>query len=130
MPRTILFTLVLAAPLFIMATPVLPAEPGAPEFADTLEQRLIACSACHGKQGEGSRRNEYYPRIAGKPAEYLYRQLVNFRDGKRTYPQMVYFSRHLSDEYLMGDRDVLREASTTVPNAHPAVRDQGSARAR
>ena len=59
----------------------LAADPGAPEFADTLEQRLLACSGCHGKQGEGSRQNEYYPRIAGKPAEYLYRQLVNFRDG-------------------------------------------------
>ena len=101
MPRTIAFALALAGSLFIAATPVLPAEPGAPEFSDTLEQRLIACSFCHGKQGEGSRRNEYYPRIAGKPAEYLYRQLVNFRDGRRSYPQMVYFSRHLSDEYLM-----------------------------
>ena len=58
------------------------------------------CSFCHGKQGEGHRQNEYYPRIAGKPPEYLYRQLVNFRDGRRTYPQMVYMSRHLSDEYL------------------------------
>lgn len=70
------------------------------EFADTLEQRLAACAACHGKQGEGGRRNEYYPRLAGKPAEYLYRQLVNYRDGRRTYPQMVYFTRHLSDAYL------------------------------
>jgi len=70
------------------------------EFSDTLEQRLLACSFCHGRQGEGSRQNEYYPRIAGKPPEYLYRQLVNFRDGRRTYPQMVYMSRHLSDEYL------------------------------
>ena len=70
------------------------------EFSDTIEQRLLACSFCHGRQGEGSRQNEYYPRIAGKPAEYLYRQLVNFRDGRRTYPQMVYLSRHLSDEYL------------------------------
>jgi cytochrome c553 len=70
------------------------------DFADTLAQRLVACSFCHGKQGEGHRENEYYPRIAGKPAEYLYRQLVNFRDGRRSYPQMVYMSRHLSDEYL------------------------------
>ena len=101
MPRTIVFALALAGSLFIAATPALPAEPGAPEFSDTLEQRLLACSFCHGKQGEGSRRTNTIPRIAGKPAEYLYRQLVNFRDGRRTYPQMVYFSRHLSDEYLM-----------------------------
>jgi cytochrome c553 len=89
------------------------ADSGAPDFADTLEQRLLACAACHGKQGEGSRRSEYYPRIAGKPAEYLYRQLVNFRDGRRSYPQMVYFVRHLSDEYLM-------EIATYYSRLHPA----------
>ena len=87
--------------LVMLVRPALAADaPGAPEFADTIEQRMLACTVCHGKQGEGSRQNEYYPRIAGKPPEYLYRQLVNFRDGRRTYPQMVYFSRHLSDEYL------------------------------
>ena len=90
-----LFTMCLAAALDAWAA----ADAGT-EFADTLAQRLVACSFCHGKQGEGHRENEYYPRIAGKPAEYLYRQLVNFRDGRRTYPQMVYMSRHLSDEYL------------------------------
>jgi len=83
------------------------------EFTDTIEQRLIACSFCHGKQGEGHRQNEYYPRIAGKPAEYLYRQLVNFRDGRRTYPQMVYMSRHLSDEYM-------REIATYYSKLSPA----------
>ena len=77
-----------------------PGASGAPEFADTMEQRMLACAGCHGKQGEGSRQNEYYPRIAGKPAGYLYAQLVNFRNGRRTYPQMVYFTRYLSDDYL------------------------------
>ena len=100
MPRSRPFVILFAAPLFLAGTPALAADTGT-EFSDTLPQRLLACSACHGKQGEGSRQNEYYPRIAGKPAEYLYRQLVNFRDGRRTYPQMVYFSRHLSDEYLL-----------------------------
>src|SRR5215471_9356519 len=71
------------------------------QFSDTLQQRLLGCSGCHGEQGEGRRQTEYYPRIAGKPAQYLYRQLANFRDGRRTYPQMVYMTRHLSDEYLL-----------------------------
>jgi cytochrome c553 len=84
----------------VLALPASAAPDAGTEFADTLEQRLIACSFCHGKQGEGHRHNEYYPRIAGKPSEYLYRQLVNFRDGRRTYPQMVYMSRYLSDDYL------------------------------
>jgi cytochrome c553 len=78
-----------------------PATTSPPVFSDTLEQRLLACSACHGKEGEGSRQNEYFPRIAGKPVGYLYRQLVNFRQGRRTYPQMVYLVRHMSDDYLL-----------------------------
>lgn len=102
MPRTRLLVSALCVSLLLAAGPA-PAQapPGSGiEFADTMEQRMLACAGCHGKQGEGSRQNEYYPRIAGKPAEYLYRQLVNFRDGRRTYPQMVYMSRYLSDEYL------------------------------
>jgi cytochrome c553 len=96
-PRRLL--VLIAVPILLGATTALAADAGT-EFSDTIEQRMLACAACHGKQGEGIRQNEYYPRIAGKPAEYLYRQLVNFRDGRRTYPQMVYFVRYLSDEYL------------------------------
>jgi cytochrome c553 len=96
-PRSIGSLLLL---LLAISAPVLAAEPTAP-LADTLEQRLIACAACHGKQGEGVRQSVYYPRIAGKPVQYLSQQLVNFRDGKRGFPQMVYFVRYLSDEYLM-----------------------------
>ncbi len=103
---------VLAAPIGAHA-----AGDAGTEFADTLAQRLIACTACHGKQGEGGRRNEYYPRIAGKPADYLYRQLVNFRDGRRTYPQMVYFTRYLSDAYL---REIAEHYAKLAPS-YPAV---------
>jgi cytochrome c553 len=92
--------LVLVGVPILMGTTTLRAADSGIEFSDTLEQRLIACAACHGKQGEGIRANEYYPRIAGKPADYLYRQLASFRDGRRTYPLMVYFVRYSSDEYL------------------------------
>ena len=100
MRRARTFLVGIALSLAAANAPVRAADVGV-EFADTLEQRLLACSGCHGKQGEGSRQNEYYPRIAGKPARYLFRQLVNFREGKRTNPQMIYFTRYLSDEYLM-----------------------------
>src|SRR5262252_6461664 len=84
----------------VLAAAVVRAADPSPPLADTLEQRLEACGACHGKQGEGGRAKEYYPRIAGKPAGYLYRQLVSFRDGRRTYPEMVYLTRYMTDEYL------------------------------
>jgi cytochrome c553 len=40
------------------------------------------------------------PRIAGKPAGYLYNQLVAFRDGTRSYPPMNYLVAYLPDAYL------------------------------
>jgi cytochrome c553 len=71
-----------------------------PKLADTIEQRMAACAICHGEKGEGKGAAEYYPRIAGKPAGYLFAQLTHFRDGRRTYPQMVYLVRYMTDAYL------------------------------
>ncbi len=65
----------------------------------TLAQRLQPCMACHGPQGRASR-SGYLPRIAGKPAGYLFNQLVNFRDGRRSNTAMAGFLAHQSDDYL------------------------------
>jgi cytochrome c553 len=66
---------------------------------DTIDERVRGCTACHGVHGEGSG-NDYFPRLAGKPAEYLYNQLVNFREGRRRYPPMNYLLTYLGDDYL------------------------------
>jgi cytochrome c553 len=66
---------------------------------DTMVQRVLPCTSCHGKEGRATPEG-YFPRIAGKPAGYLYNQLVNFRDGRRNYPLMVYLVEHLTDDYL------------------------------
>jgi cytochrome c553 len=68
--------------------------------SDTIAQRAKACVACHGKEGRATS-DGYFPRIAGKPAGYLYNQLVNFREGRRQYPLMTYMVDHLSDAYLL-----------------------------
>jgi len=91
---------VLLAALAIGATVRARAADPPPKVPDTIEQRMLACAICHGKQGEGIRKNEYYPRLAGKPAEYLYEQIVNFRERRRDVPIMTYMVSHLSDVYL------------------------------
>lgn len=69
--------------------------------ADDIARRVAPCVTCHGKQGRAAS-DGYYPRIAGKPAGYLYHQLINFRDGRRRqYPLMTYLVQHLSDAYLL-----------------------------
>ena len=93
--RTLVLSLV---PLFARGAGELRAQ--APKVPNTLEQRVLACAICHGKQGEGIQKNEYYPRLAGKPAGYLYNQLVNFRERRRDVPIMTYMVAFLSDPYL------------------------------
>lgn len=73
---------------------------GAAPFENTIAQRTMACTACHGAQGRAGP-DGYYPRLAGKPAGYLYNQLLNFRDGRRHYALMTQLVDPLSDDYLM-----------------------------
>ncbi len=68
-------------------------------FEDTIAQRLRACTGCHGENGRAEG-DVYFPRIAGKPAGYLYNQLRNFRDGRRNYRLMTGMVALLSDSYL------------------------------
>ena len=76
------------------------AAPPAAAFKDDIAQRVLACTSCHGQQGRAAP-DGYYPRLAGKPAGYLYNQLVNFRDGKRHYGLMTQLLAPLTDTYLM-----------------------------
>lgn len=84
--------------LFLVATAT--AASPAPVFEDSMAQRTLACTACHGKEGRAGP-DGYYPRIAGKPAGYLYNQLLNFRDGRRHYGLMARLLDPLSEAYLL-----------------------------
>jgi cytochrome c553 len=66
---------------------------------DTIEARAQGCSTCHGARGEGTS-DPGFPRIAGKPAGYLFNQLKHFRDGERSYPPMNYLVAYMHDDYL------------------------------
>jgi cytochrome c553 len=67
---------------------------------DTLQQRIVACTSCHGVHGEGKPGSEFFPRLAGKPAGYLARQMRYFQSGLRKYAPMEYTVRQLSPEYM------------------------------
>ena len=83
---------------------------------DTIAQRVQACTVCHGKEGRATNAG-YFPRIAGKPSAYIYNQLRNFRDGRRSNAAMTHLLAHLSDAYLREMADYF--ASLDLPYAPP-----------
>lgn len=117
------------------ATPAAPAKPingenripvGAP---GSLEARLAACTMCHGATGvQGA--DAFYPRISGKPAQYLYQQLLRFREGRREYLPMKRLLVTLSDEYLYEiavwfSKQTPEYEPVTPPRVSPLILQQG-----
>lgn len=101
--------------LALLAANPAPATP----FEDTMAQRALACTACHGKEGRAAP-DGYYPRIAGKPAGYLYNQLLNFRDGRRHYGLMTRMVDPLSDAYLLEIAQYFAALDLPYPAPQPA----------
>jgi cytochrome c553 len=92
---------VLAAAVLVAPTSAVAGDEAVPAFRqlDSMEARVQGCVTCHGQSGQGTN-NDYFPRIAAKPAGYLYNQLVAFRDGTRKYPPMNYLIAYLPDSHL------------------------------
>ena len=101
--RLVMSTASLAPPAPVEATqaPAVgePRQHGPIIVSDTMEERVRTCTICHGSTTQVST-DGFSPRIAGKPAGYLFNQLVSFRDGRRTYAPMVYLVQYMTDDYL------------------------------
>jgi cytochrome c553 len=122
-----------AAALLLVLPPAHAAPPPV-AVPDTMAQRMQACTICHGKEGRATPEG-YFPRIAGKPAQYLYQQLLNFRDGRRRNATMADLLEPLSEPYL---REIAQHFATLdlpyapppLPQAPAAVLARGEALAR
>lgn len=93
-----------------------------------MAQRMQACVVCHGKEGQATNRG-YFPRIAGKPAGYLYNQLQNFKSGRRRYEAMNHLVQHMSDDYLRDIATYFSELDLPYPAAQPTKLTQGERQA-
>jgi cytochrome c553 len=105
-----------AALLFACALPALAADRPA-TLPDTMAQRVLACTACHANKEAG---DAYFPRIAGKPAGYLYNQLSNFKEGRRQFPMMTYMVAQLPDAYLREVAEHFSSLHLPPPPAQPS----------
>jgi cytochrome c553 len=58
-----------------------------------------SCFLCHGENGESS--SEIFPKLAGQHANYIAKQLENFKAGKRKSTAMADMSSRLSAEDMV-----------------------------
>ena len=110
------------ASAFAFAAAVLAtASPAQPVLShEAMAERVQACISCHGKEGR-TINQEYLPRIAGKPAGYLFNQLLNFRDGRRSNGVMTHLLQPLSDVYLREIAEYFSTLELPYPAPQSAV---------
>lgn len=76
--------IVRALRIVAVATALLPAAGplhAAPDLERATQLVEKRCSVCHGMQGESS--GEFFPRLGGQHAEYIAKQLRDFKEGRR-----------------------------------------------
>ena len=123
-PRRLLVGLVLA----VLAGAAWAQSDAVPAFKniDSMEARVQGCVTCHGQSGQGTS-NGYFPRIAGKPAGYLYNQLLAFRDGTRRYAPMNYLVAYMPDSYLREIAEHFSKLRPPFADKETAAVDPGTA---
>lgn len=70
--------------------------------ADQGQAASAICMACHQADGNGMniQGGESWPRLAGLDADYIYKQLVEFKSGKRVNASMAPFAAMLDDQQM------------------------------
>ncbi|WP_029050199.1 cytochrome c [Cupriavidus sp. amp6] len=63
------------------------------------QAKAQVCVACHGAQGNST--DPAYPQLAGQTARYLYLQLRDFKEGRRSDPAMSPMAAPLSREDML-----------------------------
>ncbi len=60
------------------------------------KEKSAVCAACHGADGNSS--NPIWPSLAGQHASYTYKQLMDFKEGRRVNASMTGMAAILSEE--------------------------------
>lgn len=121
-----------ASPVLLLLLSIWFSAPAMAEPAmDTMEQRVQPCMACHAETGINLR-SGYAPRLHGKPAGYLFNQLLNYKEGRRHHGAMEHMVSNLSAEYLGEIAAYFAELDAPYPDpapplADPDLRDRGHA---
>jgi cytochrome c553 len=104
----------LAAALVVISVPLASAQ--------SLDERMPACLACHGEKGQSE--NPEVPSLGGQQPNYLLTQLYIFREKIRPVALMNEQSRGLSDDDLRRGAEFLAK----LPPPRPAAGEADAAR--
>jgi cytochrome c553 len=88
----------LSSAAFAANTEAKKAPPAEVSPAEKMVQTV--CAACHAPDGNSV--VSLNPKLAGQHPEYLLKQLVNFKEGKRANPVMGPMTANLSNEEMQG----------------------------
>ena len=100
---------------------------GVPAHAQTVEERLPLCLACHGERGTSE--TERVPSLGAQKGDYIIVQLIMFREKQRVAPPMNDMAEGLSDDDLQSLADTLSKLPAPQPSApiEAAAAEQGRA---
>ena len=71
-----------------------------PVHSDPYTKELVAvCTSCHGSEGVSLLPT--FPNLAGQGKQYLFKQLMDVREGKREIPSMMGLLDNMSDKDLL-----------------------------
>ena len=96
--------------------------------AETIEQRIAPCLACHGEKGQSETENT--PSLGGQQAPYTLIQLFMFREKLRTFEPMNEMAKPLTDDDLRLFSDFIAKIPKPAPPAdagEPARLQRGQA---
>ncbi|KRR07146.1 cytochrome C [Bradyrhizobium jicamae] len=96
--------------------------------AETIEQRIAPCLACHGEKGQSETENT--PSLGGQQAPYTLIQLFMFREKLRVFEPMNEMAKGLTDDDLRLFSDyVAKMPKPEAPgeNGDPARMQRGQA---
>jgi cytochrome c553 len=81
--------------------------------AETIEQRIVPCRACHGEKGQSETENT--PSLGGQQAPYTLIQLFMFREKLRTFEPMNEMAKALTDDDLRLFSDFIAKIPKPAP---------------
>ena len=77
------------------------------------KQKSAVCAACHGADGNSA--NGAWPSLAGQHATYTYKQLMDFKEGRRVNASMTSSSLSSLNGFGNGECDAMGASAVSRP---------------